>query len=132
MRVYGGALVYRESGLNPGQVRYPPGMETLPLSEVKAHLSELIERVVGQQERILVTRNGRPGAVLISPDDLESLEETLAVMSNPLLMESVTGVDEDDDDDLPLAEVIDAMSSGSRAVRDLDRTKARKQRAKSR
>jgi antitoxin YefM len=64
-------------------------METLPLATVKARLSELVDRVEQQDERILVTRNGRPAAVLISADDLESLEETLAVMSDPELMEQI-------------------------------------------
>jgi antitoxin YefM len=63
--------------------------ETLPLSSVKAHLSELVDRVEGQQDRVVVTRNGKPAAVLISPDDLESLEETLAVMSDPALREQI-------------------------------------------
>jgi antitoxin YefM len=60
--------------------------ETLPLSYAKAHLSKLIDRVEDQQDRVVVTRNGKPAAVLISHDDLESLEETLAVMSDPALM----------------------------------------------
>jgi len=64
-------------------------METLSLSDVKARLSELVDRVEQQQERIVVTRNGRPAAVLMSADDLESLEETLAVMSDPELMEQI-------------------------------------------
>jgi prevent-host-death family protein len=64
-------------------------METLPPSEVKAPLSELVDRVVEEHERIVITRNGRPAAVLVSPDDLESVEETLAVMSDPELMESI-------------------------------------------
>jgi prevent-host-death family protein len=64
-------------------------METLPPSEVKARLSELVDRVVEEHERIVITRNGRPAAVLVSPDDLESVEETLAVMSDPELMESI-------------------------------------------
>ena len=64
-------------------------METLPLSAVKARLSELVDRVEQEDERIVVTRNGRPAAVLISPDDLESLEETLAVMSDPELMKQI-------------------------------------------
>lgn len=63
--------------------------ETLPLSSVKAHLSELVDRVEGQHDRVVVTRNGRPAAVLISPDDLESLEETLAVLSDPVLMAEI-------------------------------------------
>lgn len=61
-------------------------METLPLSHVKAHLSEIADRVEGQHDRVVVTRNGHPAAVLVSPEDLESLEETLAVLSDPALM----------------------------------------------
>ena len=64
-------------------------METLPLSHVKAHLSEIADRVEDQHDRIVVTRNGRPAAVLVSPEDLESLEETLAVLSDPQLMQQV-------------------------------------------
>lgn len=63
--------------------------DTVSLSAAKAHLSELIDRVKGQQERVVVTRNGRPAAVLISPDDLESLEETLAILSDPVLMAQI-------------------------------------------
>ena len=63
--------------------------ETLPLSYVKAHLSELADRVEGEHERVVVTRKGRPAAVLLSPDDLESLEETLAVLSDPELMTQI-------------------------------------------
>lgn len=64
-------------------------METLPLSHVKAHLSEIADRVEGQHDRVVMTRKGRPAAVLVSPDDLESLEETLAVLSDPELMEQI-------------------------------------------
>jgi antitoxin YefM len=64
-------------------------METLPLSHVKAHLSEIADRVEGQHDRVVVTRKGRPAAVLVSPDDLESLEETLAVLSDPQLMRQI-------------------------------------------
>jgi prevent-host-death family protein len=54
----------------------------MSLAAVKAHFSELVDRVERQQDRVVVTRNGRAAAVLISADDLESLEETLAVMSD--------------------------------------------------
>ena len=63
--------------------------ETLPFSEVKAHLSEMADRVESQHDRILVTRNGRPSFVLMSPDDLESLEETLDILQDEELMESL-------------------------------------------
>lgn len=63
--------------------------DTLPFSEVKAHLSELADRVEGQHDRILVTRNGRPSFVLMSPDDLESLEESLDILRDDDLMDSL-------------------------------------------
>jgi len=46
--------------------------DILPFSEVKAHLSELADRVETQHDRILVTRNGRPSFVLISPDAISN------------------------------------------------------------
>jgi antitoxin YefM len=63
--------------------------EVLPLSTVKAHLSEIVDRVEGQQDRVVVTRNGKPAAVLMSNDDFEALEETLAVMSDPAIMAQI-------------------------------------------
>ena len=63
--------------------------DTLSFSEVKAHLSELADRVERQHDRILVTRNGRPSFVLLSPDDIESLEESLDILENDDLMESL-------------------------------------------
>jgi antitoxin YefM len=75
-------------------------METLPLSHVKAHLSEIADRVEGEHDRVVVTRKGRPAAVIVSPDDLESLEETLAVLSDPELMRQIregeAAIDADD------------------------------------
>lgn len=63
--------------------------ETLPLSSVKTHLSALVDRVEDQHDRVVVTRNGKPAAVLISPDDLEGLEETLAILSDPVALEQI-------------------------------------------
>jgi len=62
-------------------------MQTLPLSEVRSTLSAIVERVEGTHERVTITRNGHPAAVLISPDDLEALEETLDVLSDPVTMQ---------------------------------------------
>lgn len=61
----------------------------MSLAAVKAHFSEVADRVEKQQERIVVTRNGRPVVVLISPDDLDSLEETLAILSDKRLLAKV-------------------------------------------
>ena len=55
----------------------------LPLSEVKAKFSEVVDEVVATHERVTVTRNGRPVAVLVSADDLEAIEETVAILSDP-------------------------------------------------
>ncbi|MBA2767606.1 MAG: type II toxin-antitoxin system Phd/YefM family antitoxin [Sporichthyaceae bacterium] len=54
----------------------------LPLAEVKSHLSELVGRVASQHERVTVTVHGRPSAVLLAVDDLEALEETIAVLTD--------------------------------------------------
>jgi antitoxin YefM len=54
----------------------------MSLANVKAHLSELVSRVHGQHERVIVTVHGRPSAVLVSVEDLESLEETIAVLAD--------------------------------------------------
>ena len=53
------------------------------LREVRDHFSEVVDRVEHHHERVTVTRNGRPVAVLISPADLAELEETLDVLSDP-------------------------------------------------
>lgn len=58
----------------------------MSLAQVKAHLSEVVGRVSGQHERITVTVHGTPSAVLVAPEDLESLEETLAILSDPATM----------------------------------------------
>lgn len=52
------------------------------LAEAKAHLSELVARVAEQHERVTVTVHGRPTAVILAIDDLEALEETIAVLSD--------------------------------------------------
>lgn len=62
---------------------------TIPFSEAKAHLSELADRVEHEHDRVLVTRNGRPSFVLVSADDLEALEETLAITRDDELMRSL-------------------------------------------
>jgi antitoxin YefM len=64
-------------------------METLPLSEVKARLSEIAEEVERTHQRVNITRNGRSYVVLISAADLESLEATLELLSDPDALDRV-------------------------------------------
>lgn len=57
-------------------------MTTLPLSEVKARLSEIAEEVATTHERVQVTRNGRDYVVLLAAEDLDSLEATLELLND--------------------------------------------------
>ena len=59
---------------------------TTSLANVKAHLSAIVGSVHDTHERVVITRNGEPAAVLIAPDDLAALEETLEILSDPALM----------------------------------------------
>ena len=63
--------------------------ETIPFTQAKAHLSDLVDRTSREHERFVVTRNGRPAAVLLSPDDHESLEETVDVLQDRALLDSI-------------------------------------------
>jgi prevent-host-death family protein len=58
-------------------------MQTMSVSEAKDKLSTLVEAVESTHDAVLITRHGKPAAVLISPDDLDSLQETLAWLSDP-------------------------------------------------
>jgi antitoxin YefM len=59
-----------------------PASTPVPISEAKTHLSDLARRVRLQHERITLTRNGQPEAVLVSVDDLEGLEMTLEILGD--------------------------------------------------
>ena len=58
-------------------------MTTLPLAEARDHLSELVDGVDRTHDRVTITRHGRPVAVVLSPDDLAAMEETLAILAIP-------------------------------------------------
>lgn len=58
-------------------------MTTLPLAEVKARLSAVLDDVTRTHERIVVTRNGRPEVVILSVHDLAAIEETIDILSTP-------------------------------------------------
>lgn len=68
-------------------------MSVEPLRSVRDHLSEVVERVEKQHERVTITRNGRPAAVLISPEDLAELEETLSVLADPAALSDIREAD---------------------------------------
>lgn len=73
-------------------------METLPLSAVKARLSEIAEEVDRTHQRVQITKNGRSYVVLISAEDLASLEATVELLSDPAAMQRVRQAEADIDD----------------------------------
>lgn len=61
----------------------------MALKDVKNRLSEVVDQVEREHDRVVITKHGRPAAVVVSIDDLESLEETLDVMSKPRLLAEI-------------------------------------------
>lgn len=68
-------------------------MSTESLRAVRDHLSEVVDRVEHQHERVIVTRNGHAAAVLISPEDLAQLEETIDVLGDPATLADIREAD---------------------------------------
>jgi prevent-host-death family protein len=64
-------------------------MKILPLSEAKTKLSGLVDEVERRDEEIVITKNGRPAAVLVSPEEYDSWKETLAVRADRDLMKEI-------------------------------------------
>jgi len=64
-------------------------MKTLSVSEAKMKLSGLIDTINATDEGVMITKNGRPAAVLVSPEEFESLKETGAVRSDVTLMKEI-------------------------------------------
>jgi prevent-host-death family protein len=61
----------------------------LPISEVKTHLPELVNGVAEREEEVVVTRKGKPAAVLVNFAEYERLKATLDVLSDPDLMDQI-------------------------------------------
>ena len=69
--------------------------EHVSLAEVKNRLSEVVERLEREHGRVVITKHGRPAVVMLSLDDLESLEETLEILSDPGLMDAIAEAETD-------------------------------------
>jgi antitoxin YefM len=63
--------------------------EQMPLADVKNRLSEVVDRVQREHGRVIITRHGRPAAVVISVEDLESLEETIDIIDSAELLSDI-------------------------------------------
>jgi antitoxin YefM len=64
-------------------------VDHLALADVKNRLSEVVDRLEREHGRVVITKHGRPAVVMLSVEDLESLEETLEILSNPTLMADI-------------------------------------------
>jgi len=64
-------------------------MESVPFTQAKAQLSEMVDRVERQHQRLAVTRHGRTAAILINEDDRASLEETVEILRDRHLLETL-------------------------------------------
>jgi antitoxin YefM len=63
--------------------------EQMPLADVKNRLSEVVDRLEREHGRVVITKHGHPAAVVISVEDLESLEETLDIMDSAALLADI-------------------------------------------
>jgi antitoxin YefM len=70
-------------------------MATLPLSEVKARLSEIAEEVAATHQRVQITKNGRDYVVLLAAEDLASIEATLELLSDPAAQSRLASAEQD-------------------------------------
>lgn len=61
----------------------------MALKDVKNRLSEVVDQVEREHDRVVITKHGRPAAVVVSVDDLASLEETLEIMARPRLIAQI-------------------------------------------
>ncbi len=64
-------------------------MRTLSLSEAKMKLSSLVDSIYKTDEEVVITKNGSPAAVMVSPDEFEGWKETVSVRSDTALMEEI-------------------------------------------
>ena len=64
-------------------------MKIMSLSEAKMKLSELVDTICSIDEEIVITKNGRPAAVIVSTDEFESWKETIRIKSNAELMKEI-------------------------------------------
>ncbi|MGA2925923.1 MAG: type II toxin-antitoxin system Phd/YefM family antitoxin [Solirubrobacteraceae bacterium] len=74
-------------------VRHNCGVTSQPLRSVRDHLSEIVDRVEREHDRVVITRNGREVAVLLSAADFAELEETLSVLSDPQALADIREAD---------------------------------------
>lgn len=61
----------------------------IPISDVRANLPNLVNKVNKDLDRVVITVNGQPKAILVSAEELESLEETSEILAIPGAKKSI-------------------------------------------
>jgi len=93
-------------------------MTTLPIADARAQLSKLVDEASSTHERIEITKNGRRAAVLMGADDYDAMRETIAVLSDPVLLlahqEGVQALS--DGDVLNSDQLAEALKNAGRSV----------------
>jgi antitoxin YefM len=84
-------------------------MNTISLADAKTNLSRVVEDAVTTHLRTTITKNGRPVVVLMAVEDLESMEETIAVLSDPRAMAAIREAEASDPADDASLEEIEAI-----------------------
>lgn len=82
----------------------------MSLADVKNRLSEVVERLEREHGRVVITKHGRPAVVVLSVEDLDSLEETLEVLSSTALMDDIRSGVRDDVALLTKSEALDLIA----------------------
>jgi len=77
------------------RVQFGPMAKTVPFTEARARLSELLDELEARHEHVVITRNGRPAAVLVSAEEQEIMEETLEILQDEELLAALRESEED-------------------------------------
>lgn len=96
-------------------------MEILPITDVKARLTELVVQVETQRDRLTITRNGKPAAILVSVGEWESINETLDVLADPEALRDIREAAEayvrgETYDNADIAAILRARTDGTDSV----------------
>ena len=67
----------------------------VPFTEARARLTELLDDVEARHEHLVITRKGRPAAVVVSPEEWEAIEETLDVLQDDQTLADLRESEED-------------------------------------
>ena len=70
-------------------------VQTLPVTEARAKLPQLVKAANERFDRTVITSNGKPTAVIMSYEEYEAWEETLEVLSDPEAMRAIRLADEE-------------------------------------